>query len=208
MKIKSLIIGLAAAVAGAVSANAQTLGVNYLEVNGGYSQVKVPGLKYNTWNTGLEANHALTVNPNYGIDLNYGGSLSVDDKKNFTSQNQGVGVGLTAYYQLANELRIFARGGLGWAWSRMSVPGFSDKANSWSWTAGAGLEWTFAQGWSLTPAVDYIDFPDFHKAEELTLSVELNWWFDPSWAVSVGYAYNDLNSGEANTGTLAFKFRY
>lgn len=208
MKIKSLIIGLAAVVAGITSVNAQTLGVNYGEVGGGYRQTKVPGFKYNSYGFGLGANQVLSSNPDYGLDLNYGAGMSLDDKKHFTHQSQHVFAGVVGYYQLVNDLRVFARGNLGWAWQRVSVPGSKNKSNSWSWSAGAGLEWTFAQGWSITPAVDYVDYPSFHKSESIRISAELNWWINPSWGVSLGYAYDDLNSGEANTGILSFKYRY
>ncbi len=208
IKIKAVIGGLLAVVAGAVSANAQTLGVNYLELSGSYTQFKVPGFKYDTIGGGLNANYALSKNRNYGVDLQYGAGLAVDNKKNFTLQHQGVGAGLVAYYNLASDIRLFVSGGAGYSWNRTATALGKTKSNSWFWSAGAGLEWTFAEGLSIAPSVSYTDHPDFHKAESIDFSAELNWWLTSTFAVGVAYTYGDLNSGESNTGVLSLKYRY
>ncbi len=208
MMLKAAIVGLFATVMGSVAINAQTLGVNYLEAYGTYSHIKVPGFKYDMIGGGLSANQALASNADYGLDLQYGAGMSVDTKKHYTQQGQGVGVGLVGYYNLTSDLRLFVTGDAGWSWSRVATALGKTKSNSWLWSAGAGLEWTIGDGLSIAPSVSYTDYPDYHKAQSVDFSAELNWWVSSSFGVGLSYTYSDLDSGEANNGTVSFKFRY
>jgi hypothetical protein len=208
MKFKAAIIGLFATVMGAISVNAQTLGVNYVELYGAYSHTKVPGFKYDMLGGGLSANQALMSNANYGLDLRYGAGMAVDTKKHYTQQGQAADVGLVLYYDLADNLRIFARGDAGWSWTRVATALGASKSNSWLWSAGAGLEWTISDGLSISPSVNYMDYPDYHKASSVDFNVNLNWWYSSTCGIGLGYTYADLDSGESNYGEISFKYRY
>jgi outer membrane immunogenic protein len=67
-------------------------------------------------------------------------------------------------YALANWL-LYARAGGAWAGNKYSITGtfagtpfgFEGVDNRFGWTAGAGVEWAFAQVWSVRLEYDYLD---------------------------------------------------
>jgi outer membrane immunogenic protein len=67
-------------------------------------------------------------------------------------------------YALANWL-FYARAGAAWAGNKYSITGtvagtpfgFEGVDNRFGWTAGAGVEWAFAQVWSARLEYDYLD---------------------------------------------------
>ena len=131
--------------------------------------------------------------------------------------------GITAAYQLKNTETVTARigyaftpavlayvkGGAAWAYTNaaaLAAPLVGETANfSMSgYTIGAGLEWTFAPGWSVFGEYNYMDFST--KNVNLYSTGLVNPGFGPPGALSDTIAMR-LRSEEAIVG-INYKFNW
>lgn len=181
----------------------QTLGQNYLALSGDYAT----GGGLDSWGGGIGLNYNLHQTPDYGIDLNGGFGFATDDTSGVTIQQQAIDAGLTAYLETDISLRPFITGLLAYNWSRISVPDFRTRESSWVWAVGAGLEWNFADGWSVTPSILYADFPDY-SSDQTSFSIALDWWATESIGLGASYSYVDFSGGNADVWALTLRYRF
>lgn len=207
MKKLLLALSLAAAAFGLQSANAQVLGTNHIGATAFYGWDKVGGTSIDVFGARAFGNYSTVNNPNYGLDLNFGGGAIWDNKKNFTLQGQQIDASLVPYYSLTQDIRPFVILGLSYEWVRISEPGFRTSDNNWGYTLGGGVEWTISPGLSITPSIAWTDLPDVHRGDTFRYSVAGDYWLNSDWAVGAQYQYVDPR-GNAHGHHVGVTLRY
>lgn len=205
--ILSLVAGLVA-IAGASSASAQGLiGVNHYSVGGSYSHNNLRGGKVDVWSAGIGVNYNAYVDGEFGLDTAIGGSMSIDDKKNYTLQAQDVAFTAIPYYSLSPELKVFGSGSVGYSHYRVSVPGFKNKENDFVWGLGAGLEYVIDQ-LSIIGSASYSHATNGQPDGVWAYGAQANYWLSADWAISAGYTYLDFKHGHGNEISAKVRFRF
>jgi len=177
------------------------LGARYVGV--GYGFVDLANTGYDARNYGFEYNHNLTPQLDARVEFDclrsegLGGVMFGGRHYSFKT----LAAGARAFTDW-NGAKAYVEAGAGYVWFR-APHGIED--NSWLWFAGAGVEFTVASRWALTPFVRYQDATQFESNSAWRYGLRANFALTERWGLSGQLERDD---DQDMTYSLGANFRF
>jgi hypothetical protein len=196
--VKTVILGVLASTVVLTGASAQGLiGTNYSGINGGYEQVKVPGITLDGWGAGVEFNSPMpTQAGQFGFDFNLQGDyIRVTDSGITRTVIDTSGL-LRGFTTTQGGFRPYLGSGLGWMRVRHTGESTDD---SFIVPVEAGVEIRAGQI-SVSPYFRYSWTLDSGWDDFWTVGGKGAYWLRRGWGVSVDVAYTDWDNNVESLG--------